>query len=152
MIPPILFGIDYRLQKRRICSMGFRFQRRLNFGSGLGLNLSKTGVSPSARTFFGSIGSRGFGLRTGIPGVSYRKSWGKGGPGLFFGFVMSVVILAVNLLVFLLFASAAILAVVFYVAWIAIVIAFTLASWCVLTAYDFVKYLLSKGELPEKTA
>ncbi len=38
--------------------MGFRFYRRVNLGSGLGLNLSKWGVSTTLRTKYGSFGSR----------------------------------------------------------------------------------------------
>ena len=51
--------------------MGFRYQRRI--GKGLGLNLSKSGISTSYRTKYGSIGSKGFSLRTGIPGLTFRS-------------------------------------------------------------------------------
>ncbi|MGL2965876.1 DUF4236 domain-containing protein [Flavobacterium sp. XGLA_31] len=54
--------------------MGFRFQKRINLGKGIGLNLSKSGVSPSFRTKLGSFSAKGFSLKTGLPGVSYRKS------------------------------------------------------------------------------
>lgn len=57
--------------------MSFRFQRRIKLGKGLGLNLSKNGVSPSYKTKHGSIGSRGYSIRTGIPGLTYRKSFSK---------------------------------------------------------------------------
>lgn len=53
--------------------MGFRFYRRINLGSGLGLNLSKSGIGTSIRSKHGSIGSSGFSIRTGIPGSSYRQ-------------------------------------------------------------------------------
>ena len=56
--------------------MGFRFQRRVSLGGGLGLNLSKSGVSPSYRTRYGSVSSRGFSFRTGIPGLTYRSGFG----------------------------------------------------------------------------
>ena len=59
--------------------MGFRYSRRVKLGGGLGLNLSKSGVSTSYRTKFGSFGSRGFSIRTGIPGLYYRGGRGKGG-------------------------------------------------------------------------
>ncbi len=36
-------------------------------GGGLGLNLSKSGISPSYRTKFGSVGPKQFTIRTGIP-------------------------------------------------------------------------------------
>jgi hypothetical protein len=52
--------------------MGIRYQKRINLGKGGGLNVSKSGVSPSLRTKYGSIGPRGFSIRTVIPGLSYR--------------------------------------------------------------------------------
>ncbi|WP_409187172.1 DUF4236 domain-containing protein [Antarcticibacterium sp. 1MA-6-2] len=48
--------------------MGFRFQKRINLGKGLGLNISKSGISPSIRTKVGSISSKGYSVRT-------RCSW-----------------------------------------------------------------------------
>lgn len=59
--------------------MGFRFQKRINLGKGFGLNISMSGISPSLRTKSGSISSKGFSVRTGIPGVSYRKSYKSSG-------------------------------------------------------------------------
>lgn len=131
--------------------MGFRFQRRLNFGSGLGLNLSKTGASPSSRTLFGSISARGFSVKTRVPGVFYRKSWGKGGFGLFFGFILGMMFIVVNLIVFL--SSLFILLFVFFLqfAWVIIVLAFGVSFWLGLTAYDFAKYLIEKSHSSEKT-
>ena len=52
--------------------MGFRYQKRVKLGKGVGLNISKSGVSPSLRTKYGPIGPKGFSIRTGIPGLSYR--------------------------------------------------------------------------------
>jgi hypothetical protein len=57
--------------------MTLRYQKRVNLGNGLGLNISKTGFSTSYRTKYGSFGSRGFSIRTGIPGLSYRGYFGK---------------------------------------------------------------------------
>jgi len=57
--------------------MGFRYYRRMNLGNGLGLNFSKSGVSSSIRTKFGTFGSKGFSIRTGIPGLSYRKTFSR---------------------------------------------------------------------------
>ena len=59
--------------------MGFRFYKRVNYGDGLGLNVSKSGISPSIRTSLGSFGSKGFSIRTGISGLSYRGGTGKNG-------------------------------------------------------------------------
>ena len=50
--------------------MGFRFQKRVSLGGGLGLNISKSGVSPSYRTRYVSINPRGFSLRTGVAGLT----------------------------------------------------------------------------------
>lgn len=57
--------------------MALRYQKRINLGRGAGLNLSKSGVSASYRGRHGSIGTTGFSLRTGIPGVSFRQNWSK---------------------------------------------------------------------------
>ena len=52
--------------------MGFRYSKRIKIGGGAGFNLSKSGVSGSVRTKFGSVSPRGFSIRTGIPGLTYR--------------------------------------------------------------------------------
>lgn len=57
--------------------MGFRFQKRINLGKGIGLNISKTGISPSIRTPVGSFGPKGYSIRSGIPGATYRKTYSK---------------------------------------------------------------------------
>lgn len=63
--------------------MGLRYQKRIPLGKGLGVNLSGSGASVSMRTRYGSFGPRGFTLRTGIPGLTYRSGGtrGKGGGG-----------------------------------------------------------------------
>lgn len=58
--------------------MGLIIRKRVNLGKGFGLNISKSGVSSSQRTPFGSFGSKGFSIRTGIPGVYYRNTFKKG--------------------------------------------------------------------------
>ena len=55
--------------------MGFRFQKRINLGKGLGLNISKSGISPSLRTKRGTISTKGFSIRTGVSGVTYSKGF-----------------------------------------------------------------------------
>lgn len=55
--------------------MGFRYIKRIKLGKGLGLNIGKSGVSPSYRTKRGSLSSKGYSIRTGIPGLTYRKSF-----------------------------------------------------------------------------
>lgn len=110
--------------------MGFRFYRRINLGSGLGLNLSKSGIGTSVRGKHGSIGSSGFSIRTGIPGLSYRQGWGKGGQG-------ALVFIAVAAF----FTVAAVLAVVaFKVLVVLLTLAWQCAQWCFLTARDYIEY------------
>ncbi len=62
--------------------MALRFYKRIKLGKGVGINISKSGISPSIRTKRGSVSKRGFSIRTGIPGLTYRKSFssskGKG--------------------------------------------------------------------------
>ena len=53
--------------------MSIRYQRRISLGKGLGVNLSKSGMSVSQRTPFGSIGTSGYSIRTGVPGLFFRK-------------------------------------------------------------------------------
>lgn len=57
--------------------MGFRFQKRIKLGKNLGVHISKSGITPSYRNKRGSISSKGYAIRTGIPGVTYRKTFSK---------------------------------------------------------------------------
>lgn len=57
--------------------MAFRFNKRINLGKGLGINLSKSGITPSFRNKRGSLSSKGYSVRTGISGLSYRKTFCK---------------------------------------------------------------------------
>ena len=54
--------------------MGFRFQKRINLGGGLGLNISKSGISPSLRTKVGTVSGKGFSIKISVQGVTYRKT------------------------------------------------------------------------------
>lgn len=128
--------------------MGFRFQRRLNYGAGLGLNLSKSGASPSFRSKVGAISMKGFSIRTGIPGLSFRRSWGKGPEGAILGLMAMVVILGINVAItlisvglqlFFILAGFAISAV-----WFLIAVIVNLTAWLTLTTYDFAKYLIDR--------
>lgn len=58
--------------------MGLRYQRRIGGNRGLGFNLSNSGVSTSYRTKYGTVSSRGFSIRTGIPGLTFRSDFGRG--------------------------------------------------------------------------
>lgn len=57
--------------------MSFRFQKRIKIGKGIGVNVSKKGISTSYRTKRGSLSSKGYSIKTGIPGLTYRKSFLK---------------------------------------------------------------------------
>jgi hypothetical protein len=57
--------------------MSLRYRRRVNLGNGHGLNVSGSGVSYSKRTSWGSVGTRGFSLRTGIPGLYFYQPWSR---------------------------------------------------------------------------
>ena len=57
--------------------MGFRFYKRI--GGRAGFNIGKSRISASVRGPFGSFGTSGFSIRTGVPGLTYRKYWGSGG-------------------------------------------------------------------------
>ena len=76
-------------------SMGFRYQKRVNLGKGAELNLSKSGVSYSKRTRYGSIGSRGFSIRTGIPGLTFKSNWGKSKEGFLILVVFGIAYLSI---------------------------------------------------------
>jgi hypothetical protein len=56
--------------------MGFRFYKRI--GGNAGFNLSKSGITASLRTRAGSVGSGGYSIRTGVPGLFFMGGFGKG--------------------------------------------------------------------------
>jgi hypothetical protein len=62
----------YPKQNNILNNMGWIFQRRVKLFGGLGLNFSKSGIGWSIRTGLGSIGSKGYSIRTGITGLYYR--------------------------------------------------------------------------------
>ncbi|MBQ4819613.1 DUF4236 domain-containing protein [Aquimarina sp. MMG016] len=57
--------------------MGFKYNKRIKLGKRFGLNISKSGITPSYRTKRGSLSSKGYSIRTGIPGLTYRKTFKK---------------------------------------------------------------------------
>lgn len=118
--------------------MGFRFQRRINLGGGLGLNLSKSGIGASVRSKHGSIGTSGFSFRTGIPGLSFRQGWGKGGQGALAGIAVvafTVVAIAVATI------AIRVLIVLGLALWEG-------GRWCALTAHDYLEYRRTGGQIP----
>jgi hypothetical protein len=68
--------------------MALRYHKRINLGKGVGVNVSDSGLSGSVRTKMGSIGTRGFTLKTGIPGLRYSAAWAKSPPGLIILFAL----------------------------------------------------------------
>lgn len=82
--------------------MGFRFHKRIKLGKGFGLNISKSSITPSYRNKRGSVSSKGYSVRTGIPGFSYRKTFSKSSKGgclgvlfVFFSFTLILLIIKI---------------------------------------------------------
>lgn len=72
--------------------MGFRVQKRIKLGGGLGLNVSRSGISPSLRTKYGTISNKRTSVKTGIKGVTYSKKFsGKSNSGC----ILQIILLAV---------------------------------------------------------
>jgi hypothetical protein len=71
--------------------MGFSYRKRINVGKGLGVTLSSAGMSASYRKQMGSVGSRGYSIRTGIPGLTFRSSWTRGKYGLLVLLIIAIV-------------------------------------------------------------
>jgi DNA segregation ATPase FtsK/SpoIIIE-like protein len=109
--------------------MGFIFHRRIRLFGGLGLNVSKSGVSPSLRTAFGTIGLRGLTFRTGIPGLHWRKRWNSKSAGDFFLIVFTLWLMFI--------AVAASLVIAFYL----LVLLYEVLRWLVLTLYDLYRWI-----------
>lgn len=75
--------------------MGFRYHKRVKRSKNIGLNISKSGIRHSYRSKRGLISSRGYSIRTGIPGLTYRKNFSKSG-----GCVLSMtIIIAVTIFI-----------------------------------------------------
>ncbi len=120
--------------------MGFRFYKRINIGGGLGFNVSKSGISPSVRTPLGSFSSKGFSLRTGIPGLSYRSSGKKGN---FLEALVIGVVLAVTLVLFW---------IAIRIAWRLLLYLLSIVVWVVLILVNFIGSLFGKEkEFPVST-
>jgi hypothetical protein len=65
----------------------------------LGLNVSNAGISPSYRTKYGTVSTKGFSIRPGIPGLSFRSSFGGNGKGSGAAVVLAVIAAAFALYV-----------------------------------------------------
>ena len=127
--------------------MSLKFHRRLNFGSGVGLNISKSGATPGIRSKMGSISSKGFSIRSGIKGLNYRQSWGKGIEGAIFGAIA---------MVFMFFITAAfwVLGVLIkygaIVLWYLLSLTYNLICWTGLTIYDNIKLAYDNRKLKKQ--
>lgn len=79
--------------------MSFRIRKRIKLHGGLGINVSKSGISPSLRTRKGTISSKGYSIRTGISGVTYQKKFNAKNNGcMLFFIVPGIIILLKQLL------------------------------------------------------
>ncbi len=76
--------------------MGIIYQKRVGKEKGAGVNISKTGLSASYRGKFGSFGTTGFSIKTGIPGL-YFRSYSNKNKGL------STIIILAGFLIYALF-------------------------------------------------
>lgn len=79
--------------------MAFQYHKRIKLGKRFGLNISKSGISPSYRSKIGTISSRGYSIKTGISGLSYRKSFKKGKGCL----LLFIILISINLSLFAIF-------------------------------------------------
>ena len=59
--------------------MGFNYNKRIKLGKGFGLHISKSGITPSYRTKRGSLSSKGYSIKTGIPGLIFKRNCKKPG-------------------------------------------------------------------------
>jgi hypothetical protein len=62
--------------------VSLQYYKRVKLGKRTSANISTHGFSVSYRTAVGSIGTRGFSIKTGIPGLTYRGNWAKSKNGL----------------------------------------------------------------------
>lgn len=106
---------------------GIPLQRRINLGGGWGVNASGSGGSVSYRSRHGSIGTRGFSLPTGIPGLSFWQGWGKNAGAAALSFIAIMAALVMLALVVRVFAYL-------------IPLFWQCVRWVALTLYDLLLY------------
>lgn len=90
----------------------------------------------SYRSQHGSIGTRGFSLRTGIPGLSYRRSWGKNAGAA------ALIVLAVVI-------AFGVLAVALRILLFVIPLLWSCLAWIALTLYDLCIYAVGRMKMPQ---
>ena len=126
--------------------MGFQFQRRINIGEGWGVNLSKSGMSLSFRSKYGSINGNGFSLRTGIPGLSYRFRAKKGSEA---ALIVSLIMLAFALIPMAVNVCLILISCMFqlflFSYWLVIVVPLKMVIWLILTLTDYYKFIKKNG-------
>ena len=110
--------------------MGFRVQKRFGGNKGIGFNLSKSGISPSFRSKSGSISFKGFSVRTGIPGLTFRGGWKTKG---YDNFALLLFFLTISLSIFFIK--------VFILFWVNIVL---FSWWIIKTVFKISIFLFSK--------
>jgi hypothetical protein len=118
----------------------------MNLGRGVGLNVSKSGISPSVRTRYGSLGTKGFSVRTGIPGLTYRQGFGRKSDG---GLIVALILIVVALLPFLLQLAVVIARVLWVVGvWLIqllIIAPFNLLCWLVQSLADYIASRMNRS-------
>lgn len=92
--------------------MGFRFYKRIPLGGGAGVNISKSSLSTSFRGKFGSLGTSGFSIRSGIPGLTFRSSWGRSSKSK--GLETLIIILLSALFVYIIYNLIVFILLIFY--------------------------------------
>lgn len=85
--------------------MGFRYSKRIGGNSGFGINLSGSGIASSYRTKFGTLGTKGFSIKTGIPGLTYRSGWRVGKKNRDIRLIVNLTILCIYLFVVITYNS-----------------------------------------------
>lgn len=139
--------------------MGFRFYKREKLFGGLGLNISKSGISWSIRGKSGSFGPKRTSVRTGVPGLTYvfDKGGSRGNNENGFsisefiigGFIWGILTLIISSIVYVFFPTyVPLLKIVLYVFWglfflkaVIAILAIFIPAFTLL--YRAIKYILS---------
>ena len=129
--------------------MGFRIQRRLNITRGMGLNLSKSGISPSLRSDFGSLSLKGLSIRTGIPGVSFRQGFGSksGNAALIFGIILIFVAMLPIVLNALIVFSQILIIITVWLIRVFLIAPFNILKWIIQILGDYISYWRKSSDI-----
>ena len=114
------------------------------------MNLSGSGLSLTQRTKWGSWGTRGFSIRTGIPGLYYRKRYRKK-EGDSTGIVILLAALVFPLVWALIQASLLVVFIILRIVLFCFAYLLTglweVTKWCALTSWDFSMYCFEQRRL-----